>query len=174
MTFKEARERGIYNPAFLRGLEERAERRRRAQEAAERAYDREQKRIDVETTVIQIAMEAEKARSILVRAFAQEGEKIPVKAIIHAVGLLHRITPAEITGRGRGKEIALARFDAYALVKYLRPDHSLPMIAREFNRDHTSVLHGIRSRGWDGARWIDDVPEFSSALGFLTRARQAA
>lgn len=174
MTFQELRELGVYNPAFIRRLEEREQRRKQAIASAMRSYEREQRRLDVESEIINVAMKAEKVREMLMRAFDMEGDRVPVKVIIHAVGILHRITPAEITGKGRTRPLVSARQDAYALVKYLRPDHSLTMIAREFNRDHTSVLHGLRVRGWDGARWIDGVPDFSKALCFLTETRQAA
>lgn len=49
-----------------------------------------------------------------------------------------------LKGISRNREIVHARQMAMYRVRKERPDLSLPVIGRAFNRDHTTVLHAIR------------------------------
>lgn len=55
----------------------------------------------------------------------------------------HGVTVEMIKGRARyPRKLIEARFETYALLH--RKGWSLPMIGRHLNRDHTTVLHGLR------------------------------
>lgn len=55
------------------------------------------------------------------------------------------VTIEEVLGPRRTREVTAARFAAIAAVKSERTDLSYPQIGREFNRDHTSILHAVRT-----------------------------
>ena len=52
-------------------------------------------------------------------------------------------TIEELTGRGQGRRMAFVRFACFLQLRRLK-GFSLPQIGAIFNRDHTTVLHGIR------------------------------
>jgi chromosomal replication initiator protein len=52
------------------------------------------------------------------------------------------LSVSEITGPKRHREIAHPRQDIMRIIRD-ETDASLPQIGRLFNRDHTTVLHGI-------------------------------
>ena len=64
--------------------------------------------------------------------------------IIETVAVLHHVEPDELTGPSRAMPVVHARHAAMLKVRQLT-DLSLPEIGREFGRDHTTVLHGIRA-----------------------------
>lgn len=49
----------------------------------------------------------------------------------------------EMVGPRRARLVSRPRQFAYHLVRVLRPDLSLPAIGRAFNRDHTTLMHGM-------------------------------
>jgi chromosomal replication initiation ATPase DnaA len=53
------------------------------------------------------------------------------------------ITAEQFLGRQRRRALVLARHEAY--YRAVDAGHSYMKIAREFNRDHTSILHGKRA-----------------------------
>lgn len=55
------------------------------------------------------------------------------------------LTLAELRGRGRSGFLCNARFEAFARCRAL--GYSTPEIGRFFNRDHTSVMYGLRKKG---------------------------
>jgi chromosomal replication initiation ATPase DnaA len=69
--------------------------------------------------------------------------------IIAEVARRHGLTPKIILGRCRVQKAAHARQEAMALI-YETGQVSLPWIGRKFNRDHTTVLHGVRAHAARG------------------------
>jgi chromosomal replication initiator protein len=70
--------------------------------------------------------------------------------VIRSVAARHGLSPDDIRGHCRRRELVSARYEAmWQLCQATRPDGrpwlSLPAIARAFDhRDHTTVLYGIR------------------------------
>jgi len=64
-------------------------------------------------------------------------------AIIARVATAHSVTVAELLGPSHVRKLAYARWEAMAEIKAELGD-SLSAIGRLFNRDHTSVMHGLR------------------------------
>ncbi len=65
-----------------------------------------------------------------------------IRDIIMEVAEKHGVTRQDIISPRRGAKLCLARFEGYARAR-AETGHSLPVIGREFNRDHTTVMHGI-------------------------------
>ncbi|WP_226552963.1 helix-turn-helix domain-containing protein [Celeribacter naphthalenivorans] len=66
-------------------------------------------------------------------------------AIATRVAEKYGITLGDLRGPERTRNIAHPRQEAMAAIRAARPDMSLPQIGRFFNRDHTTVIHGIRA-----------------------------
>lgn len=54
----------------------------------------------------------------------------------------YRLTSEQLIGHSRFKELVLARHEAFYLLQ--RKGLSTPQIGRLMNRDHSTVIHGIR------------------------------
>lgn len=68
----------------------------------------------------------------------------PLHQIIREVADKHGLTYAELMSHRRDRAIAWPRQEAmYRCAK--ETSASLPMIARIFNRDHTTIIHGVRA-----------------------------
>ena len=65
-----------------------------------------------------------------------------VKVIIKWAADFTGVSSAKMIGRGRSQEISKARWLAMWLIREHR-GLSTPAIGRIFNRDHTTVLHGL-------------------------------
>lgn len=78
-----------------------------------------------------------------VTTFSVARPRLTVKRIQDIVSSFYHITPHEMTSARRAKEVARPRQVAMYLARELTPK-SLPDIGRLFNRDHTTVLHGVR------------------------------
>lgn len=93
-------------------------------------------------------------------------------AVFDAVtDMVYRITsytPLELRGRRRTKYVSRARQLLYWAL-YEATDASLPQIGRYLNRDHTTVLHGIRrakelmlsDERFNG--WCEDIARLTDA-----------
>lgn len=66
------------------------------------------------------------------------------RAIVDEVAARHNITSDDIFGRYGGRIHSHPRQEAMWAVRKALPRASLPLIARFFDRDHTTVLYGIR------------------------------
>lgn len=78
----------------------------------------------------------------IVRAIGEETPPVTdiFKAVTEATG-----RPAQdLVGPRRSQDLFQPRFLTYWLLKILRPDLSLPAIGKALNRDHTSVMHGLK------------------------------
>jgi len=68
---------------------------------------------------------------------------VEVGEIIAASAAFYSLSIEEVLGRGRSREVAMARQVAMYLTRELTP-MSLPQIGQSFGgRDHTTVLHGV-------------------------------
>lgn len=66
-----------------------------------------------------------------------------MRLIVRQVAARHRMSVAEIMGVSRLAPIATARIEAYALIQ-ASGRFSYPRIGEFFNRDHTTILHGVK------------------------------
>lgn len=66
-----------------------------------------------------------------------------VARIVAAVADETGISVEAITGRDRHAPVAAARHEVWTRLR-LEHGWSWPAIAREFGRDHTTVMHGVR------------------------------
>ena len=67
-----------------------------------------------------------------------------IEDIVRAVCIEFHMTKTELLSERRTKEVVVPRHLAFSLCKYLTT-RSLPEIGRRFgDRDHTTVLHGVR------------------------------
>ncbi len=64
--------------------------------------------------------------------------------IIEEVASKHGLRPADLLGPRRTKVFVLPRHEAMYRIAAERSDLSYPRIAAYFDRDHTTVLHGVR------------------------------
>ena len=71
----------------------------------------------------------------------------PPKHIIERVAGEHGMLPAHITGDQRARRFVSVRYKAIAEVRRIYPEKSLPWLGRQFNRDHTTILHALRKLG---------------------------
>ena len=92
-----------------------------------------------------------------------ETEKVSRIEIMRAVGKAMNMPVRELQSARREQSIVRARFVFYAMAKhYTRA--SLPQIARTANRDHSTVLHGIRR----ASAMVDELwPHFVDACALL-------
>lgn len=58
----------------------------------------------------------------------------------------------ELLGQGRSKAVAMARRHAYLVLRE-RTDLSYPEIARLLDRDHSTILYGVRLAQHERAAW---------------------
>lgn len=105
---------------------------REAREAAEAERLAEQRRLRAEAV--------EHYRIIEVRL---EGVRRSIATIIRETAAKHGLTATDLVGRSRARTIMPARQEAMYLCTHDTP-YGLPEIGKTFNRDHTTVLHGVR------------------------------
>lgn len=101
-------------------------------------------------------------------------EPAPLGVSVPSIARLVSVTAAEfdvtapaILGPRRGPEFALARHVVMFLAS-TRTKHSLAVIGRCLNRDHTTVLHGIRRI----AELVKADPAFAARLERVAAAAQ--
>lgn len=139
-----------YNPQFLRRVmakrKEEARQTALANEAAEREARRlaEEQLREARRAAAQAAREERAVEEYRVIDLSKGSGKMPARTIIEHVSVAAGIPYAEIVGASRHRPIARARMTAMYEVRKLRPDLSLPQIAKIFRRDHTTVLYAIR------------------------------
>lgn len=76
------------------------------------------------------------------------------KRIMIEVAEKHGVSPRDLVSSSRFRNIAAARFEAFYRV-YLETNMGLPEIGRKFGgRDHTTVLHGIRTHAERIGDWV--------------------
>ena len=70
-------------------------------------------------------------------------KKITVRRIIEEVALEHDITPEDIIRKDRHRELVWPRHEAMRRA-YDETDLSYPSIGKVFDRDHTTVMNGVK------------------------------
>jgi chromosomal replication initiation ATPase DnaA len=65
-----------------------------------------------------------------------------VEAVTLRAAIEHGVEPADIMSERRLQKIAIARMTAWKRLRDL--GYSLPSIGKAYNRDHTSILSGLR------------------------------
>jgi hypothetical protein len=70
-----------------------------------------------------------------------------VQQIIRLVAESHGLTPEIIKGERRCRIVFEARLETIRQIVRFYPDWTLPRIGRELNKDHTSILYGLRKLG---------------------------
>lgn len=68
-----------------------------------------------------------------------------VATIVAAVAQVFGVSPKELLGPRRARYVSHPRQVAMVLARDLCPDKSLPMLGREFDRDHTTIIHAIEA-----------------------------
>lgn len=126
-------------------------RKKQAEEQAAQEHERiiltvDQANMEIDRRIEQ--QRAEERRRILTfrheEAFGMTHRRIKtMREIVDAVAWKHNVTTADILGPGRRRDIVAARMEAYWLCSK-KTRCSLPQIGKFFDRDHTTVLHGIR------------------------------
>ena len=79
----------------------------------------------------------------------------PLKSIRRVVQKEFNLTTNEMVGRQRARNISFPRFIGYWLSRQLTHS-SLPEIARVYNRDHTTIINGVKRVN----EWEDTNPEW--------------
>ena len=85
----------------------------------------------------------------------------PLESIRRVVQKEFNLTTNEMLGRQRARKISFPRFIGYWLSRQLTHS-SLPEIARVYNRDHTTIINGVRRvNEWEKTRpdWWDKANE---------------
>lgn len=76
-------------------------------------------------------------------------QRYSMPRIIHAVAKVHGMRAADVVGPRRAGNLVAARQHAMWLIHFYRPDLSYPAIGRAIgNRDHSTVMHGVKK--WAG------------------------
>lgn len=70
-----------------------------------------------------------------------------IRRILQQEASKHLCTPEDILGKRRYKEMVAARHAAIKRVSEEFPHFSSSLLARIFNKDHTTILHALGKRG---------------------------
>ncbi|MBZ9922640.1 hypothetical protein LB579_33835, partial [Mesorhizobium sp. BR1-1-7] len=79
------------------------------------------------------------------KTFRQRGLPEAFRHIIQNVAAEREIPVMLIAGNSRMRKAVWARNEAMYLIKAARPNLSMGLFAKWFDRDHTSAMHGIAS-----------------------------
>jgi chromosomal replication initiator protein len=108
---------------------------------------------------VTVALAAQALRDLV--APGPSGKTVTPKAILLAVGRYYGINSDDLKGRSRHKHIVEPRHIAMYLLRH-DAHLSTPEIGRQLNRDHTTVLHGLKQTAADIAR---DGPSRAAVVG---------
>ncbi len=76
------------------------------------------------------------------------GRRAPSRELIDRVAAWHQLGRADILSKSRRRRLVAARFDAVAAVHAAYPRLSLGALGRIFQRDRTTILNALQSRGF--------------------------
>ncbi len=82
-----------------------------------------------------------------IHTFGEFNSKPNGQQIIRQVCAIHNMDVDIVLGQSRNRAIVAVRQEAMAAVYRIRPDYSLPMIGRLFNRDHTTIIAALMKLG---------------------------
>ncbi|PJR88747.1 hypothetical protein CN878_16760 [Ochrobactrum sp. 695/2009] len=135
-----------YNPAFVKKVKEK----RRIEAAKAMQLRLEQQKLEEERARQRALRKIETDRVeqlARLEAFLGSGETPTVRQIIRYVALKHNLPEGVITGPCRNADVNVVRQKAICEAHLRRPDISLPKLAREFKRDHTTIHHTLVKHG---------------------------
>ena len=99
---------------------------------------------------------------------------ILMKDIVVAVSRMTGVSMADFRGRSRTRHISRPRMMAYYYCRTLT-GASLPAIGKVFNRDHTSIISGVRVihriKAEDPIKWAKIEENFYKAYGAVLTER---
>lgn len=72
----------------------------------------------------------------------------PMKRFIHEFAAKTPFTYGDLVGPSRQKDLVQVRFDLIYAMRIAFPGASLPQMGRAINKDHTSLIHALRQRGY--------------------------
>lgn len=78
-------------------------------------------------------------------SFRRRGMPTWAYQIVREVGYRHRVYLTDIASSNRFREVVAARTEAMYRIKAAKPEISSTQIGKWFEKDHTSILHGIAS-----------------------------
>jgi hypothetical protein len=90
--------------------------------------------------------------------------RIPVVKIVKTVCDVYKVGYGELVGPRRHKYLIYPRYHAMALTVSLRPDLSLTTIGQQFNRDHSTIIHGRNA--WYST-WFEGKGEAIAAVNAI-------
>lgn len=99
-------------------------------------------------TLVEMETRHAKERINLIRQILKTGDDTlinhggEIALLSRSIAEKHRVTVDEMIGKRRFGHLTAARFEAYAAA--YKAGKSLSQIGRFFNRDHTTILNGIR------------------------------
>lgn len=142
--------RAPLNPAFVRRVMEQRQRETRKMEMLAEAESRrryeEESRVRAELIAAQRkeaqAFKATEAYRVIIVSEAGEGKQ-SARSIIDRVASVFGVSYGEIVGQRRNRHVVAARHAAIQAVVEARPDMTLPMVGRIFNKDHTTIMHAL-------------------------------
>ncbi|MDI9314500.1 MAG: chromosomal replication initiator protein DnaA [Hydrotalea sp.] len=108
----------------------------------------------------------EKCQKLLGDFFRPERKKITIDSIQQMVAEYYDITLEELLGKSRLQDIARPRQIAMYLAK-MATTRSLPSIGARFRRDHTTVIHAVKTvegRMMDNPKFQEEVMSLLSKL----------
>jgi chromosomal replication initiation ATPase DnaA len=97
---------------------------------------------------LRVAIQQQEEAMRLYRLAADVEDPQSAREIITQVALRHGFRYSEIIGPSRNKAVVLARHEAMVEVARRKPNYSVPMIGKAFNRDHTTILHALNKAGF--------------------------
>ena len=87
---------------------------------------------------------------------AKASRSVTPRAVIEATCDHFRMRKASLLGKAKADHYAHPRQLAMLICREAIPQASAPAIGRAFNRDHTTILHGIK-RARERIEWDDDM-----------------
>jgi hypothetical protein len=98
-----------------------------------------------------------------------DGVKSRFMLAVRAVAALHGVAVEAILSDSRRYLVMLARRDAYKAVAATNPGWTILQIARLFDKDHTSVIYGLKALGYEHGRV--KTPTIAARLAALSSPR---
>lgn len=135
-----------YNPAFVKKVKEK--RRIEAEKAILRRLEMQKLEEEKRRQQVLQKMQADRKEQLAkLEAFLSSGQTPTIRQIIRYVALKNNLPEEVITGPCRNADVNIARQQAICEAHLRRPDISLPKLAREFKRDHTTIHHTLVKHG---------------------------
>ncbi|WP_247997009.1 helix-turn-helix domain-containing protein [Brucella tritici] len=135
-----------YNPACVKKVHEK--RRKEAAKAKQLRLDQQKLEEERARQRALRKIETDRVEQLArLEAFLNSGQTPTVRQIIRYVALKHGLPEEVITGPSRTPDVNVARHEAMCEAHLRRPDISLPKLAREFKRDHTTIHHTLVKHG---------------------------